>query len=61
MVGLFNMERNKTYLGYKPKDDNITKLAQYLRAKGALPAQKNAVNTKFTNLALNKILKNKRF
>ena len=52
---------NKTYLGYKPKDNNVTKLAQYLRAKGVLPAQKNALNTKFTNLASNKILRNKRF
>ena len=55
------MEQNKTYLGYRPKDNNITKLAQYLRAKGALPAQKSAVNNKFTNLASNKILRNKRF
>ena len=55
------MERNKIYLGYKPKDDNIVKLTQYLRAKGALTAPKNAVNVKFTNLASNKILRNKRF
>lgn len=52
---------NKTYLGYKPKDDNIVKLTQYLRAKGALTAPKNALSTKFTNLASNKILRNKRF
>ena len=52
---------NKTYLGYKPKDDNIVKLTQYLRAKGALTAQKNALNTKFTSLSQNKILSNKRF
>ena len=55
------MEQNKTYLGYRPKNNNVTKLAQYLRAKGALPAQKNAVSAKFTNLASNKILSNKRF
>lgn len=55
------MEQNKSYLGYRPKDNNITKLAQYLRVKGADKAQNNAVNNKFTNLALNKILKNKRF
>ena len=52
---------NKTYLGYKPKDNNVTKLAQYLRVKGALSAGKNALNAKFTNLASNKILRNKRF
>ena len=52
---------NKTYLGYKPKDDNIVKLTQYLRAKGALTAQKNALNAKFTSLTSNKILSNKRF
>jgi hypothetical protein len=52
---------NKTYLGYKPKDDNLVKLTQYLRAKNALSTDKNAKNTKFTNLASNKILRNKRF
>jgi hypothetical protein len=52
---------NKTYLGYRPKDDNITKLAQYLAAKNGFKTVKNAANTKFTNLASNKILKNKRF
>jgi hypothetical protein len=52
---------NKTYLGYRPKNENITKLAQYLRAKGALSTDKSAVNNKFTNLASNKVLKNKRF
>jgi hypothetical protein len=52
---------NKTYLGYKPKDNNVTKLAQYLRAKGAITAVKNTVNAKFTSLASNKILSNKRF
>jgi len=55
------MEQNKTYIGYRPKNNNVTKLAQYLRAKGALSAQKNAVNAKFTNLTSNKILSNKRF
>jgi len=52
---------NKTYLGYRPKDDNITKLAQYLAAKNGFKDVKNAQNNKFTNLASNKILKNKRF
>jgi hypothetical protein len=55
------MEQNKTYLGYKPKDDNIIKLTHYLRAKGALTAPKNALNAKFTSLSQNKILLNKRF
>ena len=52
---------NKTYLGYKPKDNNVTKLAQYLRVKGALSNDKNALNNKFTKLSSNKIMKNKRF
>jgi hypothetical protein len=55
------MEQNKSYLGYRPKDNNVTKLAQYLRVKGADKAQNNASNAKFTNLASNKILRNKRF
>ena len=56
---------NKTYLGYKPKDNNVAKLAQYLRAKqplvSALSADKNALNNRFTSLSQNKILSNKRF
>ena len=52
---------NKTYLGYKAKDDNIIKLAQYLRAKNGFKDAKNAQNNKFTNLTSNKILRNKRF
>lgn len=55
------MEQNKSYLGYRPKDNNVTKLAQYLRVKNAVTAVKNASNAKFTSLASNKILSNKRF
>ena len=52
---------NKSYLGYKAKDDNVIKLAQYLRVKGVLTAPKNALNDKFTKLSSNKIMKNKRW
>jgi hypothetical protein len=52
---------NKTYLGYRPKNENLTKLAQYLSVKNAGKAQNNAKNSQFTNLASNKVLKNKRF
>ena len=58
-------EQNKSYLGYAPKHNNVTKLAQYLRNKqplvSALSADKNAVNNRFTSLSQNKILSNKRF
>ena len=52
---------NKSYLGYKAKDDNVVKLAQYLRVKSALSNDKSALNNKFTKLSSNKIMKNKRF
>lgn len=55
------MERNKTYIGYKPKDDNLVKLARYLTAKNGFKDAKNANNNRFTNLASNKIMNNKRF
>ena len=48
---------NKSYLGYKAKDDNVVKLAQYLRVKGALSNDKNALNNKFIKLSSNKIMK----
>ena len=51
----------KTYLGYKPKEDNITKLAKYLASKNAKSTAKNASNAKFANLSSNKIMNNKRF
>ena len=52
---------NKTYLGYRPKNDNLTKLAQYLTAKNGSKTVNNASNAKFANLSSNKVLKNKRF
>ena len=52
---------NKSYLGYKPKDDNLVKLARYLTAKNALKTDKTKANNKFENLSSNKIMKNKRF
>jgi hypothetical protein len=52
---------NKTYLGYRPKDDNVVKLAQYLASKNGSKTVKSASNTKFANLSSNKIMKNKRF
>ena len=55
------MERNKTYLGYRPKNENLTKLVQYLTAKNGSKTVKNALNAKFANLSSNKVLKNKRF
>ena len=52
---------NKTYLGYKPKDDNIVKLAHYLAVKSDFKANKNAKNKQYTKLSSNKIMNNKRF
>ena len=57
----FNMKKNKSYLGYKPKEDNVTKLAQYLASKNAKTTVKSASNAKFANLSSNKIMNNKRF
>lgn len=55
------MEQNKKYYGYKPKDDNLVKLAQYLTVKNAKSIDKNALNERVTKLSTNKVLKNKRF
>jgi hypothetical protein len=55
------MEQNKSYLGYKPKDNNLVKLAQYLRVKNADKTVKNAELTKSISLSQNKVLQNKRF
>ena len=52
---------NKTYLGYRPKNENLTKLAQYLSIKNADKTAKNANQTKSISLSENKVLKNKRF
>jgi hypothetical protein len=56
------MEQNKSYLGYKPKDNNLVKLAQYLHVKNADKTANNANNNKMTTLLTkNSPLKNKRF
>jgi hypothetical protein len=56
------MEQNRSYLGYRPKDNNLTKLAQYLSAKSANKTLNNADNSKVTTLLTkNSALKNKRF
>jgi hypothetical protein len=56
------MEQNKSYLGYKPKDNNLVKLAQYLHVKNADKTANNANNNKITTLLTkNSPLKNKRF
>ncbi len=52
---------NKTYLGYKPKDDNVVKLAQYLAVKNTFKDSKNAKSKQYTKLSSNKIMNNKRF
>jgi hypothetical protein len=61
MVGLFNMKQNKTYYGYKPKEDNLSKLQRYLLSKNADKSANNALNEKVAMLSSNKVLKNKRF
>jgi len=50
---------NKTYIGYKPKDDNITKLARYLRTNNVNSTTANVSRTTPNNQQ--NILKNKRF
>ena len=50
---------NKTYVGYKPKDDYITKLASYLRIKNVNSTKSNVSRTTPNNQQ--NILKNKRF
>lgn len=52
---------NKSYLGYAPKNNNVSKLTQYLMSKNALSAAKNAVGKQTTQLLSNKIMQNKRF
>lgn len=52
---------NKTYYGYKPKEDNLAKLQRYLLSKNADKTQINSKSTKVANLSSNKVLKNKRF
>jgi hypothetical protein len=52
---------NKSYLGYRPKQDNLVKLTQYLTAKNADKTNKNVSLNKLTKLSTNQVLKNKRF
>jgi hypothetical protein len=51
------MEHNKTYYGYKPKSDNLSKLTRYLLSKTQNKTLKPTNLTKLTN----SVLKNKRF
>ena len=55
------MEQKKTYYGYKPKEDNLSKLQRYLLSKNADKGANNALNEKVAMLSSNKVLKNKRF
>ena len=55
------MEQNKTYYGYKPKEDNLVKLQRYLTLKSADKNVKKPLNDRFTKLSANKVLQNKRF
>jgi len=52
---------NKTYYGYKPKEDNLAKLQRYLLSKNANKTVKTQVNEKVAKLSSNKVLQNKRF
>jgi hypothetical protein len=52
---------SKSYLGYRPKQDNLVKLTQYLTAKNADKTNKNVSLNKLTKLSTNQVLKNKRF
>lgn len=61
-IEMDGLSKNKSYLGYRPKSDNIIKLTQYMRTKGAVSAVKQRGNTKGTiGGASNDPLKNKRF
>ena len=55
------MEQNKTYYGYKPKDDNLVKLQRYLLTKNAKQTDKKQTNDRVAKLSSNKVLQNKRF
>ena len=52
---------NKTYIGYKPKDNNLVKLERYITLKNTIKLYKNVTNDKMTKLSTNQVLKNKRF
>jgi hypothetical protein len=55
------MEQNKTYYGYKPKENNLVKLQRYLLSKNTDQTVKTQVNEKVAKLSSNKVLQNKRF
>ena len=55
------MEQNKTYYGYKPKENNLTKLQRYLLTKNVKQTDKKQINDKVAKLSTNQVLKNKRF
>jgi hypothetical protein len=55
------MGQKKTYYGYKPKEDNLSKLQRYLLTKNADKTVKTQINEKVAKLSSNKVLQNKRF
>lgn len=55
------MEQNKTYYGYKPKEDNLVKLQRYLLNKTTKQTDKKQINDRVAKLSSNKVLQNKRF
>lgn len=55
------MEQNKTYYGYKPKEDNLAKLQRYLLTKTVKQTDKKQISDRIANLSSNKVLQNKRF
>jgi len=55
------MEQNKIYYGYKPKENNLTKLQRYLLTKNVKQTDKKQINDKVAKLSTNQVLKNKRF
>jgi hypothetical protein len=56
------MEKKQSYVGYKPKEDNLVRLAKYLAVKTNFNAVNLADKNKVTKCAAqNNILKNKRF
>ena len=55
------MTQNKTYYGYKPKEDNLVKLKRYLTLKSADKNGIKPLNDKVAKLSTNKVLQNKRF
>ena len=52
---------NKTYYGYKPKENNLVKLERYLTVKNSNKTKISDNSSKSTKLTTNQVLKNKRF